>query len=513
MAYRLDIPGQVSIHQLKAIELVASLVPVGGIVVEVGSLFGRSSWAWGASVDPSVEVFCIDPWERNEGVRSMEIQHGIKYGIEQFKEFTKDVGNIRPLQGYSPADFQDWERPIDLYYEDAVHTNPILARNLEFWSSKLKPRGILCGDDYRPRFPDVRSGVQRLAQQFNRELIQVDFFWCLLPPDHVLPGSTLVQQELKAIAAEASAEKRARGRLILVAPRHKFAHVKAGGSPIVEMRASNEGLDPWPSPDDKVPVAAVQILTATQPRRQVAETRISLGIGSLGPDLPVDFNLVLPTGTLPPGDYLADFDIVDGFACALSHKHLDMIKGVPFSIIDEASDIDTTDSASLPEKSQQGSEVGLQGAPYTLGTPIDFTAGGNAGPYKHQGWVGEEKQHTWSQGTESRLILAPDAEASVLAKASGYHLLIELKPFVVSGKINAQALSISINDQTVFSGDLTQTKVLSIDIPTAVITSSYPICIRFTHPNCTRPIDVLAGSQDKKLLAFAFRRLVLSAVQ
>ncbi|NNF80508.1 MAG: hypothetical protein HKN05_20995, partial [Rhizobiales bacterium] len=156
MPYNLEIPGQVSETQLKAIELVASLVPKDGTVVEVGSLFGRSSWAWAKSVDPFVSVNCIDPWVGNEGVRGLEQQLGIKYGLEQFEEYTKDCENLTALKGFSPIDFQGWDKDIDLYYEDAVHNDPVLSQNLDFWTSKLKPEGIVCGDDYRPRFADVQ---------------------------------------------------------------------------------------------------------------------------------------------------------------------------------------------------------------------------------------------------------------------------------------------------------------------------------------------------------------------
>jgi hypothetical protein len=106
----------------------------------------------------------------------MEAQFGITYGLEQFKIYTKDCPNIRPLRGYSPRDFRDWTTPLDVYYEDAVHTNPILEQNLCFWSGNIKPSGIICGDDYRPRFPDVMNGARRLSKLFERELIYVDFF-------------------------------------------------------------------------------------------------------------------------------------------------------------------------------------------------------------------------------------------------------------------------------------------------------------------------------------------------
>ena len=107
MAKNPNIPGQISDYQQTAIEIVASLVPKKGRMVEVGSLFGSSSWCWAKSVDPSATVYCVDPWENNVGIWAMEKRCGIKYGIDQFKVYTADCPNIVPKQGYSPNDFED----------------------------------------------------------------------------------------------------------------------------------------------------------------------------------------------------------------------------------------------------------------------------------------------------------------------------------------------------------------------------------------------------------------------
>lgn len=312
MPYNLSIPGQVSEFQLRAIECVAALVPPGGHVIEVGSLFGCSSWAWARSVDPSVTVHCIDPWEKNEGVRPMEARYGVAYGIEQFRAFTADCPNIVAHQGYSPMQFLDWALPVDLYYEDAVHTNPILAQNLDFWSARLAPAGILCGDDFRPRFPDVRSGVHQLAGRFSRALITVDFFWCLLPDPAVLPAAAAVAARLQELSAESDAARRARGFLMSAGPRQPIGPVRRGSSPVLACRLSNEGLDPGP-PGRPGPLSAgVRLVSTGATPAVVAEARVPLGLDLLPPDLPRDFDLVLPAGALAPGSYKAVFGLVDG---------------------------------------------------------------------------------------------------------------------------------------------------------------------------------------------------------
>lgn len=312
MPFRLDVPGQVSVFQLRAIERVASLVPPGGVVVEVGSLFGRSSWAWGASVHPSVEVHCVDPWEKNAGIRAMERRLGLKYGLDQFVKFTEDLPNIKPRKGYSPDDFKDWTRPIDLYYEDAVHTDPILSRNLEFWTSHLKPRGVICGDDYRPRFPDVRAGAHRLAERFGRQLILVENFWCLLPAD--VPEAAAVAADLAAIGREADAERRKAGLMVSIGTRMGMPEVIGGQGPVLAMRVANESLDPWPAqgePEAEV-AATLRVRSDAQSNRVVAEMRVPLGVRRLEPDVPVDFDATLPTAALPAGPYSVEFIVCDG---------------------------------------------------------------------------------------------------------------------------------------------------------------------------------------------------------
>ena len=333
MPYNLSIPGQVSEYQLKAIEAVATLVPKGGKVVEVGSLFGCSSWAWAKSVDPSVTVYCIDPWEKNEGVRNMEARYGVTYGIEQFLKYTADCQNVRAMQGYSPDQFQDWSEPIDLYYEDAVHTDPVLARNLTFWTSKLKSSGIICGDDYRPRFPDVRRGAESLAAKFKRELIRVDFFWCLLPDDSSLPGCSTVARRLRKLQHQSDALKRNRGPILSIGPRFPVATIPVKTSPLLSCRLSNEGLDPWPPEIGGPLIAGVRVVCEETPATVLAESRVTLPCNQLQPDVPLDFELVLPAGPLHPGKHRAIYDIIRTDGYWMVCDDVTRARGIVFEIV------------------------------------------------------------------------------------------------------------------------------------------------------------------------------------
>lgn len=243
--YDNSIPGQVSEFQLQAIEAVASLIPEGGQFVEVGALFGRSSYCWAKSVPASASVYSIDPWEGNDGVRSLEAAHGITYGIEQFREYTKDCPNLKPLQGYSPNDFTDWSQPLDGYYEDAVHTNPILRQNLDFWVSHLKPGGVVCGDDYRPRFTDVVCEVRNLARKLDRDLFRVDFFWCLLPRFGG-PEIRAVSERLRELEVQSQRAYKFNPASHTLEVLDLPATLKAGSESRVRVKLTNESRDQWP---------------------------------------------------------------------------------------------------------------------------------------------------------------------------------------------------------------------------------------------------------------------------
>lgn len=246
MPYNLEIPGQVDELQLKAIEVVAAAVPKDGHIVEVGSLFGRTSWAWAKSVHPSVTVHCIDPWAGNVGVRPFEEEHGIRYSLEQFLEYTSDCDNIVVHQGYSPRDFADWNLAIDLYYEDAVHVDPTFSANLAHWIERLTAQGIICGDDHRPRFPDIVYGVNRWSSTLNRPIRKVGNFWCLLPTD---PSSTGVLRASKNLLGLEQAFHSGFDETWACSMSLSVVDGPATSSVTIDVSLTNSGSAAWPRVD------------------------------------------------------------------------------------------------------------------------------------------------------------------------------------------------------------------------------------------------------------------------
>ena len=249
---------------------------------------------------PSASVHCIDPWEGNEGVRSLEAKHGVSYGLEQFMAYTRDCPNVIARRGYSPRDFKTWTEKIDLFYEDSVHRNPVLKQNLEFWSAHLKPEGVACGDDYRPRFQDVVNEVHSLAERLGRELIVIDKFWCLLPPASLVPEADGVRSRLLAIREEAEASALAAPDSHAFTARLEETEIDAGQELGIDIHACNDSPRIWTGPDGREMSAHVSVQCRPEDGSASTAKLLNLSV-PLRPDCPVRTTVRMSTCGLSAG--------------------------------------------------------------------------------------------------------------------------------------------------------------------------------------------------------------------
>lgn len=148
--YDLAVPGYMSEPELQQIEQWASLVPPGGVIVEVGSFKGRSSVAWAASCDPSVTVYCIDSFR--DGL------------YPEFLKNTEQLTNIQAIVGKSPQVARYENSDIDIFFLDASHSGPAISQHISYYLPKIKKGGLFCGHDYykNNRYPDIISNVKFL---------------------------------------------------------------------------------------------------------------------------------------------------------------------------------------------------------------------------------------------------------------------------------------------------------------------------------------------------------------
>lgn len=179
----LRIPGRMELDELAFLAALAAQVPDGGHIVEIGAFYGRSTNAM-ARANPRARITSIDTfedvdWTRRYAASYVEVP---VFGRAAFERYTRNLGNVDAVTGFSPDVASDWSAPIDLYFEDAIHGNPGLKRNLDFWTRRLKPGGIACGHDYGLRFPDIKAEVDAIAHAWGTRVRVVGSLWALRKP-------------------------------------------------------------------------------------------------------------------------------------------------------------------------------------------------------------------------------------------------------------------------------------------------------------------------------------------
>lgn len=162
--YDLSIEGWMLEEELKIIEEWAKMVPDNGVVVEVGSHLGRSSYCWAKGIPESATLYCIDHWQ-DLIYNSIPITN--RY--ERFLENTKDCKNIIPLKGKVP-NIKYPRKLIDILYIDADHKNPNDLEIIFFFKNFLKQNALICGHDYSVEWPVVVQNVRLLEKIYKTKV-------------------------------------------------------------------------------------------------------------------------------------------------------------------------------------------------------------------------------------------------------------------------------------------------------------------------------------------------------
>lgn len=162
----------------KELARISSLLPENSTIVEVGTFMGGSASIM-ATANPTSQIHCFDLFE-DDSYKSYRgrIQYKLfdvligklnsERSIDNVRIVLKDYSNIHLYKLRSPEEVQ-WNTPIDLYFEDGIHSDPILRNNLVFWSKFVKIEGYIVMHDHRPwlsqdhyhRFIDVEISLAK----------------------------------------------------------------------------------------------------------------------------------------------------------------------------------------------------------------------------------------------------------------------------------------------------------------------------------------------------------------
>lgn len=127
--------------------------------VEVGSFLGLSSCIMGHYIKKSNKkiIFdCVDLFEISESSDDLHATYVEKYGGDFLQAFTDNIKNSgmsdyinNIYKGHSSHVSQFYENEsLDMVYLDASHYTVDVIDDIRNWYPKLKPGGVLAGDDW-----------------------------------------------------------------------------------------------------------------------------------------------------------------------------------------------------------------------------------------------------------------------------------------------------------------------------------------------------------------------------
>lgn len=163
-----SIPRTMTVDGLHYLGKIARCLAENAVIVEIGPLYGSSTWVLAKNSPRGARIYSIDTWAAQDWI-PRRLPDALPFGIDAFKCYVRDCPNVIPIQGWSPDVVQDWDAPIDLLFDDATHGDPGFSKNIDFFSRFLKNDGIIAGDDYASGWPDIIQVVNRTALSWGVE--------------------------------------------------------------------------------------------------------------------------------------------------------------------------------------------------------------------------------------------------------------------------------------------------------------------------------------------------------
>ena len=134
----------------------AAQVPDGGVIVELGSAWGRSAaYMADALREKRIDalIYCIDLWDLGKGI-TPERHHA----ASAFDMFANNLlalglyGYVRQIKSDSAAAIKTWRdmesKPIDLLFIDADHSYESVLQDYETWQGAVREGGRIVFHDY-----------------------------------------------------------------------------------------------------------------------------------------------------------------------------------------------------------------------------------------------------------------------------------------------------------------------------------------------------------------------------
>jgi hypothetical protein len=148
--------------------------------VEIGPFKGKSSSFMAVEIINSgknIKFDCVDNWKGNPEHHAngpwpdQDVINGTV-----FEQFTK---NMKPVEGNYTAISMDSveaaklyaDQSLDFVFIDGNHSYESVKADIIAWTPKIKPGGILAGNEFRALWPDLRRAVEELIWDLEFEYV------------------------------------------------------------------------------------------------------------------------------------------------------------------------------------------------------------------------------------------------------------------------------------------------------------------------------------------------------
>lgn len=193
----MDIPGWNGLQILTEIAKTSSMVPEHGNILELGALFGRTTYAIGHNKQNNVNLYVIDCWpdilyanhtevwfhDKLCGeIENKKIEFFVKKNPDRidgqnfydlWQHFTAGISNLFSYRNRTLMPNDDFPM-FDLIIHDAGHTYDDVYNDLTHWLPKLKDDGCIIVDDYENvHFPDLVKAVDEFALKHDLNKVMV----------------------------------------------------------------------------------------------------------------------------------------------------------------------------------------------------------------------------------------------------------------------------------------------------------------------------------------------------
>lgn len=179
------IPNTMSHRGLEYLARIASSCSENSQILEAGALYGCTAWVLSKNAPPSAQVYSIDPWDNPRFIDNFRKKYfsAPPFSKTAFESYTSDCENICAVQGYSPDAATSLNlSSLDMVFEDATHDYKLVKKNIEYFLPKLRPGGIICGDDYQLSFTGVIDAVNETADALGVQVESNGQVWALRKP-------------------------------------------------------------------------------------------------------------------------------------------------------------------------------------------------------------------------------------------------------------------------------------------------------------------------------------------